>query len=79
MVAEHLVPDPGLMEQFPQEVQMASMRLQSRVVELEKEALTKNGVIENLRKLISERNPQNLIESLGLQSVERIQRQGKRL
>ena len=58
---------------------MAFMRLQSRVVELEKEALTKNGVIEILRKLISERNPQNLIESLALQSVERIQRQGKRV
>ena len=48
------------MEQLPQQVQLAVMTLQSRVVELEKEALTNNGVIENLQKLISERSPLEL-------------------
>ena len=58
---------------------MAFMTLQSRWVELEKETLTKNGVIENLQKLISERNPRNLIRVPGLDSVERIQQQRKRV
>ena len=56
VVAERLVTDRGWMEQpLPQEVQLAFMTLQRRVVELEKEALTKNGVNdENLQNLISE-------------------------
>ena len=42
------VPDRRKVEQLPQEVQLAFMTLRSRVVDLEKEALTKNDVIENL-------------------------------
>ena len=61
MVAERLVPDRGQMEQLPQEVQLAFMTLQIRVVELEKEALAKNSVVENLQKLITELNLRNLI------------------
>ena len=58
------------MEQLPQEVQIAFMTLLSRVVELEWEALTKNGVIENLQKLISERNLQNLLECFGIKVLK---------
>ena len=54
----------------PQEAQLAFMTLQRCVVKLQKEALSKNGVIENLQKLISERTLWNLIESLAFKVLE---------